>query len=377
MSPPRILISAAEASGDRLAAELLLALRARFGEVQARGLAGPRMRELGVEVVARAEEVNVMGVAEVLRHLPRIRRARAAMQAAVDQAAGDPAAGDQAAGDQGADALVVVDAPDLHLPLAARAKARGIPVIGIVSPQVWAWRRSRVHRIAASMDRLCCLFSFEPAVYADVQAGGFRAIWTGHPVVDRLPRRDPAAVDPDLWALLPGSRAQELRRHLGPFLEAAALLRQQRQGARFLLASPAPPPGLPDWVRVVPSVQELSACRGALTKSGTVTLELAVLGLPMVVAHRVHPLTYALGRLLVRQVHHVALPNVLADQAAGRKVTAVVPEHLQHLHPQALAQELLALPQVQPVDLSPLGPPGAAERAAAVVAEVLGLPQTG
>lgn len=360
-APRRLLISAAEASGDRLAAELLVALQAH-GPVQARGLAGPRMRELGVEVVARAEEVNVMGVAEVLRHLPRIRRARAAMQAAVDQ---------------GADALVVVDAPDLHLPLAARAKARGIPVIGVVSPQVWAWRRSRVHRIAASMDRLCCLFSFEPAVYADTQAGGFQAVWTGHPVVDRLPRRDPASVDPDLWALLPGSRAQELRRHLGPFLQAAALLRQQRQGTRFLLASPSPPPGLPAWVQAVPSVQELSACRGALTKSGTVTLELAVLGLPMVVAHRVHPLTYALGRLLVRQVHHVALPNVLADQAAGHKVDPVVPEHLQHLHPPALAQELLALPPVQPVDLSPLGPPGAAARAAAVVAQVLGLPATG
>lgn len=358
MGSPTVLISAAEPSGDRLAAEVLRSLRAH-GQVQARGIAGPLLRAEGVEAVARVEDLSVMGLVEVLRHLGRIRRARAAMEAAIDA---------------GGDLLVVVDAPDLHLPLAARARARGIPVVGIVSPQVWAWRRSRVRRVAACMDRLCCLFAFEPALYAPVSGPGFQAVWTGHPVVDRLRPRDPATVDPLRFALLPGSRGQELRRHLPVFLAAAEELRRQLPGARFALAGPAGSLDLPPWVEVVPSVAELASCRAALSKSGTVTLELAVLGLPMVVAHRVSPLTYALGRLLVRQVHHVAMPNVLADLATGAKAPPAVPEHLQHLDPRALARELLALPAVQPLDLSALGPPGATDRAARQVAGLLGLP---
>jgi len=354
----RVLVSAAEPSGDRLAAEVIAALRDRV-EVEVRGVAGPALRALSVQPVARTEDVSVMGLVEVLRHLDRIKAARQRMEQAIDA---------------GGDVLVVVDAPDFHLPLAARARARGVPVVGVVSPQVWAWRRSRVHQIAAAMTRLCCLFDFEPALYDDARgAPDFQAVFTGHPVVDRLPRRvaTSAPVDPLRFALLPGSRAQELRRHLSVFLAAADAIRARRQGARFVMACPAPPPGLPDWVEVVDRVDALSDCRAALTKSGTVTLELAVMGVPMVVAHRVHPLTYWLGRLLVRQVHHVAMPNVLADQRVGGKAPDVVPEHLQHLDPDALAAAVLALPEHQTVDLSALGPPGAAGRAADVVAEVL------
>lgn len=354
----RVLISAAEPSGDRLAAEVITALAAQV-QLHAIGVAGPAMRAAGVQVAARVEDVSVMGIAEVLRHLDRIKRARAGMEAAIDQ---------------GGDVLVVVDAPDFHLPLAARATAAGIPVVGIVSPQVWAWRRSRTAKVAACMDRLCCLFAFEPDVYQDVTGPHFQPVWTGHPVVDRLPRRDDSQVDPDLFALLPGSRAQERARHHDVFLAAAAIVRTRRQGARFLLASPSPPPGLPAWVTAVPSVADLAPCRAALSKSGTVTLELAVMGVPMVVAHRVHPLTYWLGRMLVRQVHHVAMPNVLADQSLGAKAPDAVPEHLQHLDPLLLADELLALPTHQPLDLSALGPPGAAARAAAQIADLLGLP---
>lgn len=354
--PLRILISAAEPSGDRLAAEVLAALQAQLPDpVEVRGVAGPALRAMGVQAVSRTEEVSVMGIAEVLRNLRRVTAARARMEAAIDA---------------GGDVLVVVDAPDFHLPLAARAKARGIPVVGIVSPQVWAWRRKRVHHIAATMNRLCCLFDFEPALYEGVGDGDFQAVWTGHPVVDRLPRR--TRTDPQRFALLPGSRPQELRRHLGVFLHAAAQIRSRRQGARFVLASPSPPPDLPDWVEVVPSVEGLSDCRAALTKSGTITLELAVMGVPMVVAHRVSPLTYWLGRLLVRQVHHVAMPNVLADQAAGGKAVEVAPEFLQHFTAEQLAEAVLSLPDEQPTRLAALGEAGAAERMAAVVAELLG-----
>lgn len=359
MSRPRLIVSVAEASGDRLAAEVLRVLCSQV-DLDVSGIAGPALRELGVREVAPVEDLSVMGLAEVLRHLPRVRRARRALFDAIDQ---------------GAEALLVVDAPDLNLPLAAHARARGIPVIGLVSPQVWAWRRARVHAVAARFNRLCCLFAFEPGLYQGVDAPDFQAVFTGHPVLDRLPSRDPSAVDPLLYALLPGSRPQERRRHLGPFLQAAARVRANRQGARFLLAGPSPPPGLPDWVQPVPDVAALARCRAALCKSGTVTLELAVLGLPMVVAHRVHPLTWWIGRALVRGVHHLAMPNVLADIAAGGKAPEVVPEHLQHLDPDLLARSLLALPEHQPIDLSALGTPGAAARMAGAARYLFKAPQ--
>lgn len=363
MSPRRLLVSVAEASGDRLAAEVLAALPAGV-DLEVAGIAGPALRRLllsgrAVAELAPVEDISVMGLAEVLRHLPRVRRARGALAKAIDQ---------------GADALLLVDAPDLNLPLAARARARGIPVVGLVSPQVWAWRRSRVHTVARRFSRLCCLFDFEPALYREVQAPGFEAVFTGHPVLDRLPRRNPDDVDPHLFALLPGSRAQERRRHLGPFLRAAERVRALRQGARFLLAGPSPPPDLPEWVQPVADVAALSRCRAALCKSGTITLELAVLGLPMVVAHKVHPLTWWIGRALVRDVHHLAMPNVLADLAAGGRAPEVVPEQLQDLDPDRLARALLALPDQQPIDLSALGTPGAAARMAAILAAVLGSP---
>ena len=126
------------------------------------------------------------------------------------------------------------------------------------------------------------------------------------------------------------------------------------------LSSDLPP--LPTWITRAQSVSELSTCRAALTKSGTVTLELAVMGVPQVVAHRVHPLTHWIGRRFVRGVRHIAMPNVLADRG-------VVPEHIQHLDPQALTTEVLALPEDQPVDLAALGGPGASDRAAAAILE--------
>lgn len=355
---PRVLLSLGEASGDRLAAEVLAEAEALL-PLEVSGVVGPALRRRGVQPVVPVEELSVMGLAEVLRHLPRLRRARAALWAALDERP---------------DLLVVVDAPDLNLPLAARARRLGIPVLGLVSPQVWAWRPGRVRRIAAAMQRLCCLFAFEPRCYAAVQGPHFQAVFTGHPVRDRLRPRDPARVDPSLFALLPGSRPQERARHLPIFLRAAEAVRARRQGARFLLLDPRPPPGLPAWVRPVPEISELATCRAALGKSGTSTLELAVLGLPMVVAHRVHPLTWWIGRALVRGVHHLALPNVLADQALGRRAPEVVPEHLQQLDPDALAAALLALPERQEIDLSALGPPGAARRMARELVSMLPRP---
>ncbi len=347
-----LLISAAEPSGDRLAGELVEALRGLCDDLRFLGVAGPRMRAAGVEPIARAEDLAVMGAAELLGHLTVIARIKRQATAALTD---------------DVDALVVIDAPDLHLPLARTARARGITAIGYVSPQVWAWRPGRVEAIARDLDHLLCLFAFEPPLYAEAAERHETAVsWVGHPVVDRLPAR--GAVDPALYGLLPGSRGQEIERLLEPFLAAAELIRAARPEARFAL--PAPPdirdglPELPPFVTVVDGVPDLAAARAALTKSGTVTLELAVMGVPMVVAHRVHPLTWWLGRRLVRGVNHLALPNILADRE-------VVPEFVQDFTPEALAETVLGLRKQQALDLSALGGPGASRRAAEAVLEIL------
>ncbi len=339
---PRLVISAAEASGDRLAAELVAALPNRESW-ELRGVAGPHMRAAGVESLARTEDLSVMGAAEVLGHLGAIRSAQAAIEAAMDE---------------GADGIVLIDAPDLHLPLGRAAKARGIPVIGYVSPQVWAWRPGRTREIANTLDCLLCLFEFEPALYPDLDVS-----WVGHPVVDRMPPR--GEVDPDLYALLPGSREQELSRMRPVFLEVAERIREVQPDARFLLIGPPPEEIPPEWIIPTPDIADAACARGALTKAGTVTLELAVMGVPQVVAHRVHPLTYSLGRLLVRGIRHIAMPNILADRAC-------VPEFVQQLKPAVLADAVLSLPEQQPVPLEALGEPGGSARAATAVAAAVG-----
>jgi lipid-A-disaccharide synthase len=341
---PRLLISAAEASGDLLGAELVRALPDRESW-EIRGVAGPAMRAAGVTALARTEDLSVMGVVEVLGHLGTIRRIQAKMISAMDE---------------GADAIVLIDAPDLHLPLGRAAQARDLVAIGYVSPQIWAWRPGRSRDISKVLDQLLCLFDFEPELYPDLNT-----TWVGHPVLDRLPARQP--VDANLFALLPGSRQQEIDRLRPIFLETAARIRAHRPSAHFLLIGPPPPEPLPPWIQATPSIAEAAHARAALTKAGTVTLELAVMGVPQVVAHQVHPVTYGLGRLLVRGIHHIAMPNILAKRLC-------IPEFLQQLSPDELAVAVLELPEVQPVELGALGAPGASARAAAAVARAVGAP---
>jgi len=153
------------------------------------------------------------------------------------------------------------------------------------------------------------------------------------------------------------------------FLETAAHIRSLQQGARFRMIGEAQRlrrfMAIPDWVEIVEDIGALRGARAALSKSGTVTLELALMGVPMVVAHRVHPLTYWIGRALVRGIRHISLPNILAERE-------VVPEFLQRLDPDVLAAALQALPRTQPVDLAALGAGGASQRAASAVREYLG-----
>ncbi len=340
----RILISAAEPSGDLLGAALIEALKAHQ-PIEAWGLAGPRMRQAGVRAVANMEDVSAMGLIEVMEKLGAINAVRTRLFQELNQAP---------------DAVILIDAPDLHLPVGRAAKKKGLLSIGYVSPQVWAWRPGRTHKIEKSLDCLLCLFEFEPGLYQD----GF-AKWVGHPIVDRIQKRQ--QVEPWLFGLTPGSREQETDRLLPVFIETAERIKSQHSQATFKLVSPVKILDLPPWITRGESINDLAQAQAVLTKSGTVTLELAAMGVPQVVAHKVHPLTHWLGRRLVSGIEHIAMPNILSN-------SAVVPEFLQDLNPEILADALLNLPAHQAVDLTALGPSGASARAALVVSDALGMP---
>jgi len=345
-----LFISCAEPSGDRLGAELVEALRRLRPGLEVRGCCGPRLRQQGADAVVRMEEVAVMGISAVLPRLPELLRARRRLAAELDKAT----------------VAVFIDGPSLHLPLARNARNKGTFTIGYVCPQVWAWKPERTAQVGAAFDRLLCLFDFEPPLLAAAMAvNGGEAVHVGHPLLDRLPPSTLRKAEADHIALLPGSRAQELDRHLSGFLQTAARVVAARPGTRVSLVSPeALDLPLPPGIARVDDIRAIQHCRAALTKSGTVTLELAWMGVPQLVAHHVAVLTHLVGRALVRHVDHVAMPNVLARRQ-------VVPERLGAIDPGRLADELLALPEEQPVDLQALGEAGASARAARIVAAAL------
>lgn len=340
---PRIAIVAGELSGDRLGAGLIRAVRARRPDVQFAGVVGPAMRAEGADEWFPCAELSVMGLAEVVRHLPRLRRLLVALR---DRLLKDPP-----------DLFIGIDAPDFNLRLEPVLKGRGIPVIHYVSPSVWAWRRSRVRVLQRACDAVLCLLPFE----ADfLEAHGVRGVFVGHPLAEDLasPPDQAAArqslglpVTGSLVAVLPGSRVSEVSR-LGPvFAATAARVAAQLPGVGFV--APMASAGLrglfqaqlqagsvPVPVHLVDgqSHAAMAAADVVLLASGTATLEAMLLRRPMVVAYRMAPLTYAVLRGLgLVQVEHIALPNLLAG-------SRLVPEFLQaQANPESLAAELLSL----------------------------------
>ena len=326
--PLRVAIVAGEHSGDQLGAALIAALRERVAALKCFGVAGPRMRAVGCEAWAPSEELSVMGLAEVLAHLPRLLRLRGALSRRLQAARPD--------------VFIGIDAPEFNLPLARRLKERGIRTVQYVSPQVWAWRQGRVRTIGAACDLVLCLLPFETEFYA---RHGVPAVFVGHPLADQIP------LDPDrdgarrvlgidaavpLIALLPGSRIAEVARLALPFAAAAAHIRARQPASEFIspMASPAvrevfvkevtQVPGAPA-IRVLDGEAQcaLAACDGAIVASGTATLETMLSGRPMVVAYRVSPLTAFLLRSLgLVKVRYFSQPNLLA----GRRL---VPEFFQ------------------------------------------------
>ena len=315
----RIMISVGESSGDRLGAGLVAALRARAPEHEFLGLVGPLLLEQGVSPVGRLEELNVMGIVEVLGALPRIRRVLGRLENALE----------------GVDLLVGVDSPDFNLRLARRARKRGIPVVLLGSPQVWAWRSSRAKWIAENLSEVLCLFPFEPACYTE---HGGEAVCIGHPSASMLPVL-PKGAQRGL-ALVPGSRAQELEKLLPVMLRVAARWRERRAGGCVFLARASGLSdhwfeALPEWVEVCTGLQHaLADSSVALACSGTASLEIACMDRPQVVIYRMNPVTYAVAKPLLKKNQKIALPNLLAD--------AGVPEFLQRLPEDEILEALVA-----------------------------------
>ncbi len=318
--PLRIALCAGEASGDGLGAGLVAALRRRFPHAEFAGIGGDAMRAAGCDTWFDADELAVMGLAEVLRHLPRLLRLRRTFRQRV--LAWKP------------DAFIGIDAPDFNLGVERWLKERGVRTVHYVSPSVWAWREKRAGKIGRSADRVLCLFPMEPPIYA---RHAVDARFVGHPMADDIPMapdrasaRAALGLSPDapLLAVLPGSRLGEIGRLAPAFFEAARRVAAQVPGLQIVIpaANAACRQALEAQIAAhgVASAWHLLDGRAreamiagdvVLLASGTATLEAMLCKRPMVVGYRIAPLTYRIVKGLgLLKVERYALPNVLAGK---------------------------------------------------------------
>ncbi len=316
----RVAIVAGETSGDRLGAGLIHAVHSIEPEVKFFGVAGPAMIAAGCQRWHDAGDLGVMGLAEVVTHLPRLMRLRRDVSRRIIA--------------EQADVFVGIDVPDFNLSVATRVHHCDIPTVQYVSPQVWAWRPGRVAKMRDIVDLVLCLFPFEQSFYDE---HGIEAVFVGHPLADEIPvdvdrlaaRRDLGLSETDaLVALLPGSRLAEVRR-LGPdFLAAAGWIRNRRPEVRYVAGlvnteaehefsrALVRTPVAADVTLVTGRTRDVvTAADVVLLSSGTATLETALIKRPMVVAYRVSPITrWLVERLRLLKADRYALPNLLAGR---------------------------------------------------------------
>ncbi|MDR5813150.1 MULTISPECIES: lipid-A-disaccharide synthase [unclassified Caballeronia] len=337
--PPRVAMVAGEPSGDLLAASLLKGLKGALPEgTRYSGIGGPRMTAEGFEAHWPMDKLTVRGYVEALKHIPEILGIRNEIRR---QLLAEPPS-----------VFIGVDAPDFNFGLEQPLREAGIPTIHFVCPSIWAWRGGRIKKIVKAVDHMLCVFPFETAL---MEKAGVAASYVGHPLADEIPlepdtqgaRRELGiATGGPVIAVLPGSRRSEIAL-IGPtFFDAMELMQQREPGVRFLM--PAANPALRELLRPLvdahPNLaltitdgnaqRAMTAADAILVKSGTVTLEAALLKKPMVISYKVPWLT---GQIMKRQGYlpYVGLPNILAGRF-------VVPELLQHFAtPEALADATL------------------------------------
>jgi lipid-A-disaccharide synthase len=384
---PIILIVAGEASGDAHGARLVAEIQKMLPEACFLGIGGEALAAQGVELLARAEDLAVVGLTEVAGRLPAVVGALRAIGRVLKRHR--PAL------------TILIDFPDFNFLVARLAQWHRVPVMYYISPQVWAWRRHRVRTIARYVDRMVVIFPFEEDFYRQESVP---VTFVGHPFMETLPDLPPRkeilaewCLDPRrlTLALLPGSRGSEIERHLPTMLAAAQLIKEAIPEVQFLLplASTAPREMVEGMVksflgggpgtavsgpplRIIPgqAYATLTAAHLAVVASGTVTVEAALAGTPAVIVYRLAPLTYRVAKMLIR-VEHIGMGNLLAGEG-------LFPELIQQdLTATGLAREVLGwireprrlerLRQGLARVVERLGPPGASERAARVAVELI------
>ena len=373
------MIVAGESSGDLDGSHLLKAAAAKYPDVSFYGVGGSRMKANGCDILIPSDELSVMGVTEVLGRLPgiikRFRRLAAILKSS-----------------QPPDLLVLIDFPDFNLRLAKVAKEAGVPVLYYISPKVWAWRSGRARTIAGRVDRLALIFPFEPEIYAPYQV---HTEYVGNPLLDEFAVRPQGqnirqqldiSADVKIVGIFPGSRHSELTYIFPTLVAAAKKLYEVDPRIQFIM--PVAPSlqrsdlgeRIADARLPIHLVEDdiyavAASCQAVLTVSGTVTLQLALAGTPMAIVYKVAPLSYAIGRRLIK-IPYAGLPNIIADRE-------IVREFIQDdAQPDALKAEMLRLlndqSYVQQVrdDLSlvrkRLGAPGCSARVADMVADMVG-----
>jgi lipid-A-disaccharide synthase len=318
----RIMIVAGEASGDLHGSNLVKEALRGNPHLSFSGMGGPKLREAGVTILADSSETAVVGLVEVISHFAAIYRAFTTLRRIIRT---DPP-----------DLLILIDFPDFNLRLAKAAKKAGVRVLYYISPQVWAWRVGRVKKIARLVDRMAVVFPFEVPFY---EKEGVPVTFVGHPLVDivhpTMSRSEAQAcfgLDPArrTVGLFPGSRKGEIRNLSATILEAASLLKKHFPDVQFILplASSLTEDDIAPFLKAsdlnIRVIEEktydvMQVCDAIITVSGTVTLEAALMGVPMVIIYRVSPLTYAVGKRLIK-VDHIGICNIVAGERVAREL---------------------------------------------------------
>jgi len=373
----RVLIVAGEASGDLHGSHLIKAAAADYSRLDFYGVGGEKMEAAGCEILFPADELAVMGVVEVVAQLPKIWRRFCQLKRVIHSS-------------EPPDLLILIDFPDFNLRLAKVAKAAGISILYYISPKVWAWRSGRAKVIAERVDHLALIFPFEPEIYRSL---GVKAEYVGNPLLDEFIENQPQgclrkhlgiAERDQVVGIFPGSRNSELDHILESLIETAKLLHLQKPEVTFLL------PVAPSLSRnrleqrfsdaelpiffVEENIYEVAvACNAVLTVSGTVTLQLALVGTPMAILYKVAPLSYAIGKRLIK-IEYVGLTNIVAGRGIVREFIQddADPEAMccemislldDHDYIDTMRRDLVGVQQL-------MGEPGCSTRVAAIVAEM-------